>query len=265
MAKSKVTQAELKQAKNLRVYSERTATMRVKYLRRPYTKLASAIKNKYNKSDDKDLSKFIEEEIKNTFGPAMEQQLLFVWKLNIDQFVDYFVDKFKRNIVTDKIDVVKSKLLKEFSSKYMAKKITSISETTESILNTRIAKYTEEGLSFRDMVNKIVEDTGGEISRTRAKLIASEETSQAISVTNHKTAQEAKLKYKKWIHRGGAKVDRPNHLAMDGVIVGINQKFNVPGHESCPPTKMRFPKDPENGVACQIIRCFCGVVYTRTK
>ena len=182
--KKKVTSKERRQAKQLIVYTLRTSTQRQRKLYNPFNKLADKIEERFLKANEDDIKEFVAKEIDRTFKPLFQGAILSVWELNINQFTDYFVDKFKRNINVDTIQTIKSSLLKEFSNKYMAKKVTNISDTLEQILNNRIDKYAEAGLSARDIARNIVKDTKGDIKLSRAKLIAREETSQVISKVN---------------------------------------------------------------------------------
>lgn len=260
----KVTAKERKQAKNERLYGARVAKSRESLFYKPYNELAKAIENDLVKADDPEsIIKSLDRNIKKVFKPLIQKSLFDCWRLNINQFVDYFVDVWKRNLNVDEIASVSSKLLDKFLKKYSAKKVTSISEKTRSVISNRVSEYTRQGLSHNDMVKSIVRDTKGEIRKVRASLIAREETSQCMASTNYDTAVKAKLGFKKWIYRGGGKTNRPNHQSIDGQKVKIGKKFNVPGHGKVPSTKMRFPKDPENGVAGQIIECHCGIIYTR--
>lgn len=260
----KITSKEREELRRIRLKGEKLAQRNMKALIKPYRALSKAINEATKKADDiEGLKETVGEQLKLIFKTKLEQQLLFIYKTNFNEMVNYFVEVLGRNINNDKIKAVKFKLLKTFTEKYMAKKVTGITKTTEKILNNRISKLSNEGKTFKEIVKNIVAATDGEIGKVRAELIAREETAQTISVANHKTAQEAKLKMKKWVHRGGGKIDRKSHLAMDGVTTGINKLFKVPSEGKTPGVSMRFPKDPECSVGGQIINCFCSCIYSR--
>lgn len=254
---AKVTNKERNQAKQERLYGARVATTREKLFYKPYDELAKSLTPKgSNFSQVDDFKKSVDKNIDKVFKPLIQKSLFDCWRLNIDQFTDYFIDVWKRNINVDKIQPIKSKMLDRFLKKYSAKKVTSISDTTRSIIKNRVDLYTSQGMSYNDMVKAIVKDTKGEIKKTRAGLIAREETSQSMSETNRVTAEESGLKFKKWIYRGGGKTKRPNHQTMDGVKIKIKDKFNVPGHGKVASAKLNNPKDINSNNAGQIINCY---------
>lgn len=242
-----------------RKYEEKIARSRESLLYTPYKLLAEELESTFLKlSDFKDK---VEKIIENTFKPSLQKVLLKVSKLNIDEFLSYFTETFKRTLNLQDIQDIKSKLLNRTLKKYTAKTVVDVTETTKSILNAKITAYTQQGMSFNEMVKKIVEDTKGEIGKNRAKVIARTETAKAIGETNFKTATKAKLKNKTWVHAGGGKKDRKSHIELDGVTIGINESFNVGAEGSTPPTQIRFPKDPQCTVAGHIIGCLCQIYY----
>ena len=195
-------------------------------------------------------------------NPAMQQSLFTVWKMNLKEFINYFVGTFERTLNLEQMQDIESKLLEKFLKKYAAETVTRVSNTTKTILKNRIIAYDKKGLSHRDLVKKIVEDTKGKIGKVRAGVIARTETSKVINATNFDTALKAGLKRKKWVHAGGGKEDRKSHLAMHGVTIKIKDKFNVPAEGRTPAVKMRFPKDPECRVAGHIVHCYCQILYS---
>lgn len=245
-------------AKDQRRYELRTAKRHEKVIYKCYVELSKDIEDKLAKSlfDD------VKEVIESKFKPRLQLTLEGIAKFNINQFVDYFVEKFKRTINFDELQAIKSKTLSKFLTKYTAKTVMNVTDTTIKILNDRISKLTREGYSQADIVNEIVRATKGEIGVNRAKIIARVETSKAFQITNYDTAVKAGLKYKTWWYIGGGMENRKYHQAMNGKKIPINQKFDVQGEGKVPATKMRFPKDPECRVAGQVINCTCQIIYT---
>lgn len=242
-----------------RKYEIKVAKSRENLLYTPYKLLAEELEKTFLKSSD--FKDKVEKIIENTFKPSLQKVLLKVSKLNIDEFLSYFTETFKRNLNLEDIQGIKSKLLNRTLKKYTAKTVVNVTETTKTILNAKITAYTQQGMSFNEMVKKIVEDTRGEIGVKRAKVIARTETAKAIGETNFQTATKAKLKNKTWVHAGGGKKDRKSHIELDGVTIGINESFNVGAEGSTPPTQMRFPKDPQCTVAGHILGCLCQIYY----
>ena len=245
-------------AKSQRKYELLTAKKHEKEVYKCYLYLSQEI--------EKELQKSIFREIKNVVESKFKTKLQFtieeIAKFNTDHFIDWFLDKFKRTINFDDLQIIKSKILKKFLEKYTAKTVKNVTDTTINILNNRISKLTNEGLSQRDIVKDIVKSTRGEIGKKRAKIIARTETSKAFQITNYETALKAGLKYKTWWYIGGGKENRKFHQKMSAKKIPIKDKFEVPGEGSVSSVRIRFPKDPECLVAGQVINCTCQIIYS---
>ncbi|MGL5716754.1 MAG: hypothetical protein ACRCX2_27310 [Paraclostridium sp.] len=256
--KKSITKNQLKLLKQQRLFEQRIAKKHEKAILNCYVKLAEEIEKKYLKSNPSNFDDEVEEVLK----PLLQQTLIKIASWNIETFTEFFIDKFKRTINLDDLQIIKSKLLNKFLNKYVGETVKNVSETTKNILKNKISIYTQEGLNFRDMVKNIVRDTKGVIGINRAKIIARTETSKAISITNFDTAKGAGLKTKTWIYTNGSVVKRKFHVVMNGTTIEIGKRFTVPGEGKVPEAKMRFPKDPECLAAGQIISCSCQIFYT---
>jgi uncharacterized protein with gpF-like domain len=89
-----------------------------------------------------------------------------------------------------------------------------------------------------------------EIVDARAELIAQTETAAAYGFASNASAQQAGVQFKQWIHSGLPKVPRPDHLAIDGLIVPMDEAYPV----GDPP--LMYPHDPD-GSAEDVINCGC--------
>ena len=67
--KKKVTSKERRQAKQLRVYTIRTASQRQRKLYNPFNKLADKIEERFIKANENDIKEFVAKEINRTFKP----------------------------------------------------------------------------------------------------------------------------------------------------------------------------------------------------
>jgi hypothetical protein len=93
------------------------------------------------------------------------------------------------------------------------------------------------------------------IETERATLIARTETSSAYAFASHSAAVAAGVTHKKWVHSVIPIVPRPDHLAIDGLIVPIDQPFPVGDPQ------LMYPHDG-NGSAEDVINCRCISVPT---
>ncbi len=89
-----------------------------------------------------------------------------------------------------------------------------------------------------------------EFDRKRARVTARTEVLTASSRANFESFQQSPAVVgKKWKHSGAAKISpRATHVAMDGVVVGVDEYFDVDGEEGL------YPRDPsfsaKNRVNC---------------
>lgn len=260
--KIKVTRKMLLLSNNLNKYENIISKNRVKSIYKVYEQLAKDIESTFNKSITSEFKDKVNEIVETKFKNNLQSVLININKINIDEFVDYFIKFFNRTINLDEIRSIKSKTLDKVLKKYVGKTVENITNTTKDILNKKITEYTQKGLTFNDMVKRIVSDTKGEIGLNRAKIISRTETAKAVGETNYITAKKAKLTKKTWIHSGGGKYDRKSHLELHGITIGINEYFDVGAEGKTPSVKMRFPKDPLCNSVGHIIHCYCQVFYS---
>lgn len=79
-----------------RKYEIKVAKSRENLLYTPYKLLAEELEKTFLKSSD--FKDKVEKIIENTFKPSLQKVLLKVSKLNIDEFLSYFTETFKRNL-----------------------------------------------------------------------------------------------------------------------------------------------------------------------
>ena len=113
-----------------------------------------------------------------------------------------------------------------------------------------MSKALKEGLSIQDTQQMLMDSY--DFSRTRARTTAITEILTAHSVSKEEAFnQSPAVVGKKWKHTGGHKnKPRPEHVALDGVIVGKGKLFNVGGELAL------YPRDT-NLSAKQRVLCHC--------
>jgi hypothetical protein len=121
------------------------------------------------------------------------------------------------------------------------------SEIFQKVKDT-ISEGLNQGESISDLSTRITE-AFSEIESGRAETIAETETLAAYNYASNKAAQAAGIAFKQWIH-GGSQVPRPDHIAIDGMIVPFEEAFPV----GSPP--LMYPHDP-NGSPEDVINCSC--------
>ena len=145
-------------------------------------------------------------------------------------------------------------IIREFVRTRTGVKITKViqSETDDIIRITKnvVQQGINEGWGM-DKIARSIQKTQAEMDLWKALRIARTEVVTASNVGVKVGADELPgNKVKVWISTFDQR-SRPEHMAMDGVRVAMNEMFNVDGE------MMEFPGDP-NASAGNIINCRCG-------
>lgn len=170
---------------------------------------------------------------KETFLPIMEQILLeaginskeisgSTFEFNITSDIQTWLDK--------KVDI-----------------FNEINETTFKKLQKEFSESLADGENRPQLVKRI-ENTFGNISKSRAATIARTEVLGATQKGTIEGYQQANLQIKIWVTVGDSDV-RDSHAAQDGEERPINDTFS---------NGLMFPGDP-NGSASEVINCRCSI------
>ena len=95
-----------------------------------------------------------------------------------------------------------------------------------------------------------IQNVFDEISKGRADVIAATETAAAYGYASQQAALQAGVEYKKWLHSVIPKEPRPDHLAIDGLVVPIDEPYPVGD------PRLMYPHAPD-GSAEDVINCRC--------
>ena len=145
-------------------------------------------------------------------------------------------------------------IIREFIRTRTGKKISQViqSETDDIIRITKkvVQQGIDEGWGM-DKIARAIQKTQAEMDLWKALRIARTEVVTASNIGVKVGADELPgNKVKVWISTFDQR-SRPEHMAMDGVRVAMNEMFNVNGE------MMEFPGDP-NASAGNIINCYTG-------
>jgi phage protein F-like protein len=146
-------------------------------------------------------------------------------------------------------DIV-DKRLNDFNKKKAAETVTKIDEVTKNKINKIITERQAEGLNAKAIAKEVKDNVKG-MTKDRSLTIARTETSKASGYSMHELAKETLVNTKVWIHVGGGKHHRENHLAMDGEEKPIDKPFSndlMYAHES-------------GAKAKEVINCYCITTY----
>lgn len=135
------------------------------------------------------------------------------------------------------------------------KRITGIQRTTRDKIADIISDCVSNGVSQSELRKTIQAEMN--VSQTRVKLIARQETMTALATGQFDMMRSAGAKTKTWHHRpqknprDGSR-GQPNHVALEGETVPIDGKFS---------NGLRYPRDPDDGRPEELINCRCYLTY----
>ena len=135
---------------------------------------------------------------------------------------------------------------------FVARRQNLLSGVSDEIFQT-IRNEISAGLIAGESISELSARIGkafNEIETGRAEVIAKTETAAAYAYASDQAARAAGIEYKQWLHGATSKVPRPDHVAIDRLIVPIDQPFPV----GTPP--LMYPHDG-NGSPQDVINCSC--------
>ena len=122
-------------------------------------------------------------------------------------------------------------------------------------IHAEIMAEIEAGLDAGETMEQLASRTRAAfngISKDRAEMIATTETTVAYESARLETMEAAGIEFKEWLTSQDERV-RLDHFMVDGVVVPLDEPFTVGGE------KMAHPGDP-NASAGQVIRCRCVMI-----
>lgn len=133
-----------------------------------------------------------------------------------------------------------------------------MNETTVKELRRVLSKAISEGDGLEEKTKKLVSASDklfDDMSKTRALLIARTESSATMNAGSNELYKAEGITEKEWLSVQDDRT-RDAHLVMDGVVIPIEDKFEVPATSQTEGAFMDFPGDP-NGGASNCCNCRC--------
>lgn len=132
----------------------------------------------------------------------------------------------------------------------------TIKEQVEAAVRQAVQDWTASGADIGSLVDSIKEASirSYSISKKRAFTIARTETTSVANDLLHTNYTENGIGYKVWVSLIDSRTREQaghNHVAADGEIVGVNERFKRSG------TSMMYPGDMIHGSAADVCNCRC--------
>ncbi len=135
---------------------------------------------------------------------------------------------------------------------FIARRQNLLSGVSDEVFQ-QIRQAISDGLTIGESYNELatrISNSFNTIEIGRAEVIAETETAAAYGYASDQAARTAGIQYKKWLHGATSKVPRPDHVAIHGLVVPMDQPFPVGN----PP--LMYPHDG-NGAPEDVINCSC--------
>ena len=135
-----------------------------------------------------------------------------------------------------------------------------IDDTTKKKLRKALSESIEEGEDLKKRVAKLIEvsdELFAEDKKWRAELIARTESCTTMNAGALELYKSEGIQYKEWISVQDDRT-RDAHLLMDGVVVPVTDKFEVPATSQSEGAFMEYAGDP-SAPAGQVCNCRCTV------
>ena len=167
-------------------------------------------------------------------------------------------DAGKRYVGEVKISDEVRRLFNLWVDNYGLELCKDINNTTKKKLRKVLSESMVEGDTLAEQVKKLIEASDGmfaEDKKWRAMLIARTESCTTVNAGANELYKAEGVQMKEWI----ATLDdrtRDAHLAMDGVVIPINDKFEVPATSQSEGAWMDYAGDPTAPVG-QVANCRC--------
>ena len=205
--------------------------------------VGTAIENLYNKEMDKKLLHTLAGAFFNGLTVGAEHGLELLNKKGIKE-----ISEETRRLFNIWIDTYGLNLAKD------------IDDTTKKKLRKALSESIEEGEDLKKRVAKLIEVSDGmfaEDKKWRAELIARTESCTTMNAGAIELYKSEDIGYKEWISVQDDRT-RDAHLLMDGTVVPVTDKFEVPATSQSEGAFMEYAGDP-TAPAGQVCNCRCTV------
>jgi len=243
--------------------------------------------NRDLQSDFKEMSKDVAKALKTSSDPKVLEFALFKTvdknmvhvKGTLNRHIKYAIEEFGQQTFSNAksaFKTIETKAKKaemqweDWAKSYLKKRVNGAVEQIEGTTKKQIKRIltrVEEGIIEGDTIEEMSKDISAEFSNlgiSRSRLIARTETASASTNSSLEAVKTLGVPnmYKEWISSeddrvrdGGNDGNSPDHAAMNGVEVPLEEKFTVP-----PDTDMDGPLDMSAG-ADQVCNCRCVLVF----
>ena len=135
-----------------------------------------------------------------------------------------------------------------------------MNNTTKKKLRKALSESIERGEDLRKQVKALIavaDDSFAEDKKARATLIARTESCSTMNAGAMELYKAEGINYKEWISVQDDRT-RDSHLLMDGTVIPVTDKFEVPATSQTEGAWMDYAGDP-SAPAGQVVNCRCTI------
>lgn len=170
----------------------------------------------------------------------------------------------KKDITVVDVETLTNEAFNKWVERYGLMKSEELNQTSKKKLLEKLRQALTESIEAGESMEKTKKrlqesatEVFGELSNTRAYLIARTETGASVNLGQMATYKASGIEKKEWISTFDDRT-RESHLQMDGRIANIDETFEVPNYTDGGIDNMLYPLDP-NGSAGNVCNCRCTV------
>ena len=235
-----------------------------KSMQKAFTKQNELVNAEIKKAceNNKDVGTAIENLFDNKMDEALKHTLAGAFLNGLNTGAEHGQTLLNKKSVKEISDKVK-RAFSLWIDNYGLELCKDINNTTKKKLRKALSESIVEGEDLRNQVNKLIEVADGlfdDDKKVRATLIARTESCSTMNAGSNELYRAEGINYKEWISVQDDRT-RDSHLLMDGTVIPITDKFEVPATSQSEGAFMEYPGDP-SAPAGQVVncRCTCGPV-----
>lgn len=231
--------------------------------------LAGKIASAVGPLKDSKLAEFAALKAAGDFMPTLQKTVALHIQRTAEDFGHMILEEAKSKNLGGEVKASRrfDDFIKRYTETRSGEAIKTINSTTAKNIRRVIGEWvqsTVEGGDSNVELSKYIEMEFEELSSSQSTRIARTEVALASNNGAREAVKSLQLPNikKEWVTaqddrvRDGGEGHGPDHAAMDGVQVGLDEKFIVP-----PDTSMDGPGDPSAG-ADQVINCRCVLTFS---
>jgi len=232
-----------------------------KSMQKAFTKQNELVNAEIKKAceENKDVGSVIENLFDNKMDEALKHTLAGAFLNGLNTGAEHGQTLLNKKGVKEISDKVK-RAFSLWIDNYGLELCKDINNTTKKKLRKALSESIVEGEDLKKQVNKLIEVADGlfdDDKKVRATLIARTESCSTMNAGSNELYRAEGINYKEWISVQDDRT-RDSHLLMDGTVIPITDKFEVPATSQSEGAFMEYPGDP-SAPAGQCVNCRCSV------